>query len=1573
MQVHSFGYDLDARSWSLPSLPAVDSPRTLVLAFGAPEVSADPTSLGMLARAYPKSIVVGCSSAGEIHGTTVRDRSLAVTATRFEKTDLVLVSMDVAGPQESFSTGKALAKNLAAKPGLRAVLVLSEGLNVNGSELVRGMNSALDESVVVTGGLSGDGTRFQSTWVAVGPKVKSNLVAAVGFYGDFVQVGHGSKGGWDKFGPERLVTRSEGNVLYELDGKPALKLYKEYLGEKAKDLPASGLLFPLSLRASSKDERFVVRTLLAVDHEKNTLTFAGDIPKGHLAQLMKADFERLIGGAANAMTMAKETGTPVGKDSLAVAISCVGRRLVLGERIEEEVEAVLDTMPKEQTNHLTGFYSYGEISPYASAGASDLHNQTMTLTVFSESETPLPRRVPTPAVAAAPLNRESARTTARPPPPPPPARPVRPSRSPIEEALEIETANTNTQALPPLDGFHVESFAYDLDTRAWSVPKLPALDSARTLVLAFGSPDVLDATDAMADLARAYPKAVLLGCSSAGEIHGTSVRDRSIAVSVTRFEKTDLLGAALDVTGPQDSFATGESLARKLSARPGLRAVIVLSEGLNVNGSELVRGMNSALDESVVVTGGLSGDGTAFKRTWVAFGSRLKGNQVAAVGLYGDHVQIGHGSKGGWDKFGPERLVTRSEGNVLHELDGKPALKLYKEYLGEKAKDLPASGLLFPLSLRASSKDEKFLVRTLLAVDHEKNTLTFAGDIPKGYLAQLMKADFERLIGGAANATTMVAENGAPVGSDALVVAISCVGRRLVLGERIEEEVEAVLDAMPKGQTSHITGFYSYGELSPYASGACDLHNQTMTLTVLSESKTPLPRKRDPRGTQPARKVELPPPARPSVPATSQTTVLAADLPISEPVISSARSSAPRQSGPVTRMGPATNIPNAAVKKERRGDVTVVTIAGRLTEAFKGDALGRELRGTVAIDLAGVERITSFGVREWLSMLGAMGEVKRLYFLRCSEPIVNQLGMIKKFCGSAQIVSFFAPYLCSACGDSFERELDCERDAEAIRAGRTDDVACPACSAKGAFDDDPRSYFAFAAPHLATPVPVEIRAVLDELDAQPTSLPREGIDKTVEGDVTRVRVQSKLGASVRWKRILDGIEGALAIDLGAVTGVEPAGLANLEQALGGLGPEVTSIVLERCPATLVDRFASQGLPARVSVASAMLDARCPSCAVPRGALVSLQEHGDAIASGQLPHVHCKRCNGELQLENPGRALAFLREQPASRRADMPAVSLGGMAVSASPPSSPLTTAPGTLTTISAPKPPVRPAMLAAFAALAFAVVVLTVVVASRPSTPAPVAATSVAPPPASETSPPPPPQKWMQTVDLPPAWVERPFVLEGNDVLVVGKGDLSVSLEQAMSTARNDAIVRLMKQMQADLAGTPVAEFLSARIHDGGSNEAIAQRYLKQFGTTASPERIEAAIRKRESGSEGFARYKLSRTAYQQVLAGYRDTAQLQGMTVARFFPLLESTLHTEGDVVVLSTLRGRPATEQGVRAGDIVLAIGNRPVPSLDAFNRVAADEWQQTTPGATMSVDLESAGAKRTIKLYKPVPPRN
>lgn len=379
MKLSLFRHDL-AKGWS-DAFPALDSPSTLVIVFGAPEYRDDETALHELKAAFPNSIIVGCSTAGEIFETKIYDRSLAVAVARFEHSRIRQTTIPIASASESAKAGAALAESLVADD-LKGVFVLSDGLLVNGSELVRGLASKLPKGVVVTGGLAGDGPRFEKTWVLSKGALASDSVSAVGLYGDRLSIGHGSRGGWDPFGPRRQVTRAEGNVLYELDGRPALDLYKEYLGERAEGLPATGLLFPLALLSNTQGKsQIIVRTILGVDEGQNSLTFAGDIPNGAKVQLMKANFDRLIEGAEEAAEGAGKDAQSGDERVLAIAISCVGRRLVLSERTEEEVEATLDVLP--DICRQIGFYSYGEISPTASSHC-ELHNQTMTLTTIRE-------------------------------------------------------------------------------------------------------------------------------------------------------------------------------------------------------------------------------------------------------------------------------------------------------------------------------------------------------------------------------------------------------------------------------------------------------------------------------------------------------------------------------------------------------------------------------------------------------------------------------------------------------------------------------------------------------------------------------------------------------------------------------------------------------------------------------------------------------------------------------------------------------------------------------------------------------------------------------------------------------------------------------------------------------------------------------------------------------------------------------------------------------------------------------------------------------------------------------------
>jgi len=353
----------------------------LVLGFGNKQVLASTDIYGILRNDYPVAEIVLCSTAGEIFDETVIDGSVSITALEFEKTAVQSASVNIADFKgSSFDAGLHLVSKLGRPEELSYVLVLSDGSKVNGSELVKGINAQVQQHIPVTGGLAGDGVNFSSTLVGLNEQPGDGQIVAVGFYGNDLLVSHGSMGGWVSFGPKHTVTRSIGNQVFEMNNDFALDLYKKYLGSYAEGLPGSALLFPLSVNLSENAEP-IVRTILSIDESTKSMLFAGDVPEGSTVRFMKANFDKLVHAAGEAAGQAF-TNSMGRHPKLALLISCVGRKIILDTRVEEEVQAVREIFG-EQTM-ITGFYSYGEISPFSPKSQCQLHNQTMTITTIDE-------------------------------------------------------------------------------------------------------------------------------------------------------------------------------------------------------------------------------------------------------------------------------------------------------------------------------------------------------------------------------------------------------------------------------------------------------------------------------------------------------------------------------------------------------------------------------------------------------------------------------------------------------------------------------------------------------------------------------------------------------------------------------------------------------------------------------------------------------------------------------------------------------------------------------------------------------------------------------------------------------------------------------------------------------------------------------------------------------------------------------------------------------------------------------------------------------------------------------------
>lgn len=348
----------------------------LVTIFGDTDVFIQDKHYHSLRQKYPNANIVGCSSAGNIQGEEMSSSSLVATAVAFDTSKVLLHSIDFKIDDDITQISKILA-NMFPKKGLKHLFILSDGLNLNGSELVTGLNEAT--SITKTGGLAGDGAKFERTFVIANAPAKQKTIVALGFYGEKLHIGSGCYGGWSEFGTQRVITKSKNNIVYEFDNEPALDLYKKYLGEYAQDLPHSGLRFPLSIKENDT-ELEVIRTLLAIDEATKSITFAGNVPENYTARLMKPNIDLLIEGAGQAAHIANMNNN---KTALALLVSCVGRKIVMNQLVDEEIESVAEELGENV--HLCGFYSYGEIAPFKNDIQNcQLHNQTMTLTVLYE-------------------------------------------------------------------------------------------------------------------------------------------------------------------------------------------------------------------------------------------------------------------------------------------------------------------------------------------------------------------------------------------------------------------------------------------------------------------------------------------------------------------------------------------------------------------------------------------------------------------------------------------------------------------------------------------------------------------------------------------------------------------------------------------------------------------------------------------------------------------------------------------------------------------------------------------------------------------------------------------------------------------------------------------------------------------------------------------------------------------------------------------------------------------------------------------------------------------------------------
>ncbi len=366
----------------------------------------------------------------------------------------------------------------------------------------------------------------------------------------------------------------------------------------------------------------------------------------------------------------------------------------------------------------------------------------------------------------------------------------------------------------------------------WNQPFDKSLNSSSTAILLFSSLKEAKLQQALEDIYTSYPDAHIIGCSTSGEIYQDEIFDHSVSAMVLKFEKSSIISTSIDAGIDDDAYEIGRQLGDKIPANQ-LRHLFVLSGGWHFDGTRLVEGIGSALPSGIAISGGVAGDNSGTMESWVLEGKNLSQGKTAALAFYGESIHISSGCESGLDKLGLDREVTKAENKKIFTLDDKPALDIYKLYLGEKAKELPSSALLFPLAV-LDQDGNPIKIRSVIDINEEERSLLLNDSLKKGDHVSLMFGNFKRLIDGSYNAATQAIAPLSKQSTESAVIAVSCIGRRRMMQQRTEEEIFAISEVL--GDKMKIVGFYSNGEIAPIFNSVSSLHNQTMTLTIIQES-----------------------------------------------------------------------------------------------------------------------------------------------------------------------------------------------------------------------------------------------------------------------------------------------------------------------------------------------------------------------------------------------------------------------------------------------------------------------------------------------------------------------------------------------------------------------------------------------------------------------------------------------------------------------------------------------------------------------------------------------------------------
>lgn len=348
----------------------------LVFVFGSVGILETPNFYSVLKDSFPNAHICGASCGSSILSESLVSDQCTILAIQFKAAQVRNLKVKISDRHDVDGVIHEIHKHFPLN-NLKGLCILVDGFAINSGGLISNLTKKFP-SVPIFGGLASDGDAMITSCVMNNGIGEKGIISVSGFYGESLSISTALAGGWQRFGPERLITKSHDNILEEIDGKKAVQLYKEHLQKEHLNLPHDGLMLPLSVYPKDHPELGKTRSVIGITDDEKALVFAGDVPKGHQARFMTSSIQSLCRGAEEAVATLKPNG-----DGFAIAFSCIGHHMFLSSMTEDELDVLTGCLGPNIP--LVGFYSNGEICPIGGKHESALHNQTTAIALITEA------------------------------------------------------------------------------------------------------------------------------------------------------------------------------------------------------------------------------------------------------------------------------------------------------------------------------------------------------------------------------------------------------------------------------------------------------------------------------------------------------------------------------------------------------------------------------------------------------------------------------------------------------------------------------------------------------------------------------------------------------------------------------------------------------------------------------------------------------------------------------------------------------------------------------------------------------------------------------------------------------------------------------------------------------------------------------------------------------------------------------------------------------------------------------------------------------------------------------------